>query len=201
MNIQHLTPINAPTPVNPFGFDETRLPKNLLEKFSQGTAREKTAVKDSKLTALEAMTAFQDKIVDAFLAFRHEYHSPQSRQLIRIQVYAYLAIYAKIEHEIFYPAIRQALTDKHLLPELQLTFDPLIETVKQLDFDHPDPALHEKNIYDLEKYFLHYIKAQRIEMFVKAEKLGLNTLALGEVIQKRQDEMLKENPNNGFSLI
>jgi hypothetical protein len=36
---------------------------------------------------------------------------------------------------------------------------------------------------------------------VKAEKLGLNTLALGEVIQKRQDEMLKENPNNGFSLI
>lgn len=143
----------------------------------------------SPVTAIDAITEMQTELMDAFLRFNNHVNSPESTQ-IRAQIYLQLAVYAEIENEIFYPAIKHALAEKHLLPELQMTFDPLIELVKQLDFHHPDHRLHEQNIVDLEKYLTHYINAQRNEMFVKAEKLEINTYELGALIRMRRAELM-----------
>jgi hypothetical protein len=176
MNMQlHSSPFVV-NPISTFDFEQ-----HIIKSGSQAIQ-----------SGLTLMTDLQDEIIDSFQNFKHAYGSPNARQEIRHHIYDSLTAYAKIEDEIFYPAIRQALIDKQLLPELQLTFDPLIELVKQLDLEHPNAELHEKNILDLEKYFLHYVKTQRVEMFVKAEKLGLDTLAMGELIQKRKTELLQE---------
>lgn len=74
--------------------------------------------------------------------------------------------------------------------ELQMTFDPLIELISQMDFQNPNIAMHDHNIIDLEKYFNYYVKVQREEMFVKAERLGLNMANLGQKIHYRKIELL-----------
>ena len=139
--------------------------------------------------AIQLLTAYQNEILDLFKHYRHCTIDKQ-KQNFKARIYLNLAIYAQIEDEIFYPAIKKALLKKGLLPELQITFDPLVELISQIDFQNPNNEMHDHNITDLEKYFHFYVKVQREEMFVKAEKLELNMAILGQKIHLRKIELL-----------
>lgn len=139
--------------------------------------------------AIQLLNAYQDEILDLFQRYRY-CETDQQKHHFKSRIYLNLAIYAQIEEEIFYPAIKQFLQQKGSMPELQMTFDPLIELISQMDFQNPDIAMHDHNIIDLEKYFNYYVQVQREEMFVKAEKLGLNLDILGQKIHQRKIELL-----------
>lgn len=139
--------------------------------------------------AIQLLIGYQDEILELFKQYRHS-DSSKIKHHLKSRIYLNLAIYAQIEDEVFYPAIKTALAEKGLLPELQLTFDPLVELISQIDFQNPNTAMHDHNIVDLEKYFHYYVKVQRDEMFVKAEKLGLNMESLGQKIYLRKIELL-----------
>lgn len=139
--------------------------------------------------AIELLIAHQDEILDLFKHYRHS-DSIKIKQNLRARLYLNLAIYAQIEDEVFYPAIKLALRKRGLSPDLQMTFDPLVELISQIDFQNSDMAMHDHNIVDLEKYFHYYVKVQREEMFVKAEKLNLNLAILGQKIHLRKLELL-----------
>lgn len=138
--------------------------------------------------ALEILSDFQQEILDLFKSFGHS-TSLKDRKTLLPKIYNALTVYAKLEHEIFYPTLRKALQQKGFLPELQLSFDPLLELISQIDFRNPDLALHEKNIADLEKYFTFYVDAQKNEIFVKASKLEIDMAALGKRIERRKMEL------------
>lgn len=139
--------------------------------------------------AIQLLIGYQDEILDLFKHYRHS-DSSKSKHHLKSRIYLNLAIYAQIEDEVFYPAIKMALAEKGLLPELQLTFDPLVELISQIDFQNPNTVMHDHNIVDLEKYFNYYVQVQRDEMFVKAEKLGLNMETLGQKIHLRKIQLL-----------
>lgn len=144
---------------------------------------------DQQQNAVQLLTAYQNEILDLFKHYRY-CDSDKQKHNFKSRIYLNLAIYAQIEDEIFYPAIKKALLKKGLLPELQITFDPLIELISQIDFHNPNNEMHDHNIIDLEKYFNYYVKVQREEMFVKAEKLELNMEVLGQKIHLRKIELL-----------
>lgn len=138
--------------------------------------------------ALEILSDSQQEILDLFKSFQSSTSLKVRRSLIP-QIYNALTVYARLEHEIFYPTLRKALQQKGLLPELQLSFDPLLELISHIDFQNPDLALHEKNIADLEKYFTLYAEAQKNEIFVKAEKLEIDSAMLGKRLERRKMEL------------
>lgn len=139
--------------------------------------------------AIQLLIGYQDEILDLFKQYQLS-NSSKIKHDLKSRIYLNLAIYAQIEDEVFYPAIKTALIEKGLLPELQLTFDPLVELILQIDFQNPDTTMHDHNIVDLEKYFNYYVQVQREEMFVKAEKLGLNMEILGQKIYLHKIQLL-----------
>ncbi len=143
---------------------------------------------DQHYDALEVLNDFQSEILELFKSFQNSTSLKQTQTTI-CQIYNALSIYAQIEHDIFYPTLRKALKEKGLEPELQLTFDPLIELVSQIDFKNQDLKLHEQNIADLETYFSYYVETQRNETFVKASKLDIDLDALGKRIDRRKMEL------------
>jgi len=138
--------------------------------------------------AIEILSESQQEILDLFKAFQNNASLKLRKSLIP-KIYNALTVYARIEHEIFYPALRRALQQKGFLPELQLRFDPLLELITQIDFKNPDWVLHEQNIDDLGKYFTFYAEAQRSEVFVRANKLEIDLAALGKRIERRKMEL------------
>lgn len=138
--------------------------------------------------ALEILSESQQEILDLFKSFENS-TSLRVRSSLIPQIYNALTVYAKLEHEIFYPTLRKALQQKGLMPELQLSFDPLLELLSHIDFKNPDFALHEKNIADLEKYFTLYAEAQKNEVFVKTEKLEVDLAVLGKRLIRRKMEL------------
>jgi len=138
--------------------------------------------------ALEILRESQQEILDLFKTIQNS-TSLKTRKTLIPKIYNALTVYARIEQEIFYPALRRALQQKGFLPELQLSFDPLLELIAQIDFKNPDLVLHEQNIIDLEKYFTFYAEAQKNEIFVKVNKLGIDLTALGKRIERRKMEL------------
>lgn len=143
---------------------------------------------DQHYDALEILSDFQSEILDLFKSFKDSTSLKTTQSLI-CHIYNALAIYAQIEHEIFYPALRKALKQQGLEPELELTFDPLLELISQIDFKNPDMALHEQNIADLESYFSFYAHTQKNEVFTKAAKMPIDMEALGKRIDRRRMEL------------
>ncbi len=138
--------------------------------------------------ALEILSESQQEILDLFKSFENSTSLRVRRSLIP-QIYNALTVYARLEHEIFYPTLRKALQQKGLMPELQLSFDPLLELISQIDFKNQNIALHEQNIVDLEKYYNFYVEAQKNEIFVKASKLDIDMTSLGKRIDRRKMEL------------
>ncbi|MBA3696341.1 MAG: hypothetical protein H0W85_06200 [Methylotenera sp.] len=138
--------------------------------------------------ALEILSDSQQEILDLFRFFKNS-TSVRDRKILIPKIYNALTVYARIEHEIFYPTLRRALQQKDSLPELQLSFDPLFDLITHIDFKNPDLALHEQNIADLEKYFSLYIEAQKNEVFVKLDDLELDFASLGKRIIRRKMEL------------
>ena len=139
--------------------------------------------------ALEILSNSQQEILDLFKNFKTSTFLKIKKNLIP-KIYNALTVYARIEHEIFYPTLRRALRQKGLLPELQLSFDPLLELISQIDFKNPHLALHEQNIVDMEKYFTFYVEAQKNEIFIKANKLEIDLATLGKRIERRKMELV-----------
>lgn len=143
---------------------------------------------DHHYDALEILSDFQSEIMDLFSSFKNS-TSLKTTQTLICNIYNALAIYAQIEHEIFYPALRKALKQQGLEPDLKLTFDPLLELISQIDFKNPDMALHEQNVADLESYFSFYAQTQKNEVFAKAAKMQIDMEALGKRIDRRRMEL------------
>lgn len=143
---------------------------------------------DHHYDALEILSDFQSEIIELFKSFKNS-TSLKTTQTLICNIYNSLAIYAQIEHEIFYPALRKAMKQQGLEPELELTFDPLLELISQIDFKNPDMALHEQNIADLESYFSFYAETQRNEIFTKAAKMQIDMEALGKRVDRRKMEL------------
>lgn len=143
---------------------------------------------DQHYDALEILSDFQNEIIELFRSFQNS-TSLKTTQTLICNIYNALTIYAQIEQEIFYPAIRKALKQQGEEPELHLTFDPLLELISQIDFKNPDLALHEQNIADLESYFSFYAETQRNEVFAKAAKLEIDMDTLGKRIDRRKMEL------------
>lgn len=138
--------------------------------------------------ALDILSDSQQEILDLFKSFQKSTSLKNRKNLIP-RIYNALTVYARIEHEIFYPTLRRALQKKGYTPELQLSFDPLFELITHIDFKNPDLALHEQNIADLEKYFGLYIEAQKNEIFVKLGYLEVDLESLGKRIVRRKMEL------------
>ncbi len=119
--------------------------------------------------------------------------SPVKKKALVSQICTALSVHAQVEEEIFYPAVKQALKDKLLVPEAiveQATMKALIDQVNGVE---PDGEMYDARVTVLAEYVKHHVKEEHTEMFPKAKTSTLDMLALGAAMAERKAELMAQH--------
>lgn len=107
-----------------------------------------------------------------------------------------LTIHARLEEEIFYPAVREAIGEeageRALLDEAEVEHVTAKELIEQLESMAPGEELYDAKFTVLGEYVNHHIKEEQGEIFAKARKAKLDFAALGQRIAQRKQQLRAE---------
>jgi hypothetical protein len=106
------------------------------------------------------------------------------------QICRELQVHARIEEELFYPAVREAIDDEDLMDEAAVEHASAKDLIGQLESMSSDDELYDAKVTVLGEYIKHHVKEEQGEMFPKARKSGLDLQELGERMKERKQELL-----------
>lgn len=105
-----------------------------------------------------------------------------------------LTIHARIEEEIFYPALRDAVEATDALDEASVEHSHIKELVSQLEASAPGNESFEARATVLSEYVAHHVKEEETRLFAEARRARFDLAALGDQLQARKDELSEEGP-------
>lgn len=156
------------------------------------TAAKKTATSPKGHDAITLLRADHKEVNDLF----DEYEKTKSvikKKKIVAEICTALTVHAQIEEEIFYPAFKQALKDKELIPEATVEHATLKELIAQVEDVEPDGEMYDAKIKVLSEYVKHHVKEEQNEIFPKAKSASkLDLFELGDQLFQRKEELLAE---------
>ncbi|MHB8471442.1 MAG: hemerythrin domain-containing protein [Gammaproteobacteria bacterium] len=144
--------------------------------------------------AITLLTEDHKKVLKLFKDFEKlgkQDDSEGKEELVR-QICTELTVHAQIEEEIFYPAVRDAISDDDLLDEAEVEHASAKDLIAQLESMQPGDELYDAKVTVLGEYINHHVKEEQGEMFPKVKKADLDLAALGEAMQQRKEELLGE---------
>lgn len=103
-----------------------------------------------------------------------------------------LTVHAQIEEEIFYPAVRREAGEDQMVDEAQKEHEgakQLIAKLEQLTPDHED---YDPTVIALRDEVEHHVGEEQEQMFVKVQRSGIDTMALGEQLMQRKTMLVEE---------
>ena len=102
-------------------------------------------------------------------------------------------MHARVEEEIFYPAVKLALKDDALIPEATVEHATLKALIAEVEGVEPDGEMFDARIKVMSEYVKHHVKEEQNEMFPKAKSTKLDMLALGAKLSERKAELVSES--------
>jgi len=163
------------------------------------TPREDTTAKPAKkgAKAVDAITLLMKdhrEVEALFKKFEEAKDDNSEKADIVAQICDALSDHAAIEEEIFYPAAREALSEKgeDLLDEAEVEHASIKSLVEQLEEAEPDDELYDAKVKVLTEYVKHHVKEEEGEMFPKVKKTDLDLGQLGAEMFERKTELMAE---------
>ena len=105
-----------------------------------------------------------------------------------------LTVHARIEEEIFYPALRQEIDEPALLDEAKAEHQEAKALIAQIQPMAKADAAMDDLVAELNRAIEHHVKEERDELFPKARACALDLDALGEQLRQRQEELMAAAP-------
>ena len=109
-----------------------------------------------------------------------------------------LTIHARIEEEIFYPALREASEEAEgALNEAAVEHASIKNLVEQIQDDSPESEEFDAKITVIGEYVKHHVKEEQGEIFPMAREAELDLKELGEQLAARKAELKGELGESG----
>lgn len=153
----------------------------------KSSARKSTPAKPQEATA---MLRADHKLVSGLFDEYEKTRSPARKKTIVQKICTELGVHAQVEEEIFYPAVKQALKDKELVPEATVEHATLKDLIAQVKDVEPDDEMFDAKIKVMSEYVKHHVREEQNEMFPKARSTRLDMKALGAQMAARKQELL-----------
>ena len=115
--------------------------------------------------------------------------SPLQRRALADAICLELAIHAKLEEELFHPALREALRDPQLAEHEEELHALQRECIAGILSSTPEDTLHGTRMALLARAFEEHVRTQREQVFNRALAARLDLQALGRAIVSRRDEL------------
>jgi hypothetical protein len=103
-----------------------------------------------------------------------------------------LTVHARIEEEIFYPAVRSGIDDELLMDEAEVEHASAKELIAQLEGMSPGDDHYDATVIVLGEYVKHHIEEEEGEMFDATRDSEVDTAALGAAMFERRSELEAE---------
>jgi DUF438 domain-containing protein len=117
----------------------------------------------------------------------------EKKRELATQICTELTVHAQIEEEIFYPAVREAISETDLLDEAEVEHASAKELIAQIEAATEVDDKFDAKVIVLGEYIDHHVKEERNEIFVKARAArGLDLVALREQLETRKEELMGE---------
>jgi hypothetical protein len=111
------------------------------------------------------------------------------RKALAEQICMALTIHARLEEEMFYPPVREAIRDDDLLDEAEVEHAGARDLIAQILAMQPDDGLYDAKVTVLGEYVEHHVREEREKMFPRARRSGLDLARLGEQLRLRKQEL------------
>ncbi len=116
----------------------------------------------------------------------------QKRELVQ-QACRALTVHARLEEELFYPAVRDAIDDDDTMDEAEVEHTAAKQLIAELQSAQPGDPLYDAKFTVLGEYVNHHVEEEEKQMFPKVKKSDLDLLELGETMMTRRGE-LEQDP-------
>lgn len=111
------------------------------------------------------------------------------RRALAEEICMELTIHARLEEELFYPALRDALRDEELIDEAEEQHGTQRELVAQILAAAPEDPLYDAKVAVLQDYVERHVREEREQVFNRALASRINLHALGRSITIRKEEL------------
>lgn len=111
------------------------------------------------------------------------------RRALAEEICMELTIHAKVEEELFYPALREALQDDELLDEAEGEHGSQRELVAQILATAAEDELYDARVAVLSDYVERHVRNEREQVFNRALAARLDLQSLARAISVRQEEL------------
>ena len=152
-------------------------------------AKTSRASTSSGQDAIALLRADHKKVSELYAQYEST-RSPAKKKALVATICLELSVHARVEEEIFYPAVKAALKDKEMIPEAQVEHASLKELIAQVKDREPDGEMFDAKIKVMSEYTKHHVKEEQNEIFPAAKKTRLDMLDLGARIAARKEELM-----------
>jgi hemerythrin-like domain-containing protein len=156
------------------------------------TAKRRAPAKQAKNDVLAILQADHKRVQKLFKQFeKADREDPEALRGIAEQACMELQIHAKLEEEIFYPALREAIDpeEMEMMDEASVEHDSAKQLIAQLRELEPSDDKYAATFTVLGEYVQHHVEEEEKEMFKQARRAKLDMQALGEQIQERRAQL------------
>lgn len=151
-----------------------------------------TKANDKPQDAIALLTRQHDEVKELFAKFDElGARATTSKKKLADEICEQLTMHARIEEEIFYPALRSVSKEmEDLLDEAVVEHASAKDLIAQIQEMEPGDDLYDAKVTVLGEYVEHHVEEEEEEMFPKVRKLDLDLQALGAELAARRDELL-----------
>lgn len=151
--------------------------------------------KTRRPNAIQLLTADHQKVAKIFGEFekiKDKANSDEKQSLVKFACEE-LTIHAKVEEELFYPALRAAMKEEALIDEAEVEHTSIKQLISDLESMRPSDDLYNAKMTVLGEYVKHHVKEEQGEIFPKAKKTDIDMAQLGQEIADRKEALKGEN--------
>ena len=157
--------------------------------------RSSGASKTPKNEAIAQLTADHARVKKLFKQYdrlAQAEASDKQKQELAAMICAELTAHATAEEEIFYPAARAAIDKVELIDEADIEHASAKDLIAQIEGSSPSDDHYDAKVKVLGEYIDHHVQEEEGEMFPKVRKAKVDTVALGEAIAARKEEIMRQ---------
>ena len=171
--------------------------KTASKSASRSSAAGKTRNSTSKNEAIAQLTADHARVKKMFKQYdklAEADASDKQKQELATMICAELTAHATAEEEIFYPAAREAIEDVDLIDEADVEHASAKDLIAQIEGSSPSDDHYDAKVKVLGEYIDHHVQEEENEIFPKVRRAKVDTVALGEQIAARKEELKQQKP-------
>ncbi len=140
------------------------------------------------------------KLFEEFEKIKADEDTEDKKLDLAMEICTELAIHAKLEEEIFYPAAIKAIGQLDIMDEAAVEHAATKDQIEQLVLMAPEEEYYDAKVTVLKEMVEHHIKEEEGKMFPMLKKASIDMAALGQRLSQRKQELQMDMGMVGASM-